>query len=79
MKFFNLGASEMMLIVVLAILAIGPKETVKVINRGREILASVKAALSDLTSEVGNIAKEVVESLLLNEVRQFGVLYKCSK
>ena len=61
MKFFNLGASEMMLIVVLAILAIGPKETVKVINRGREILASVKAALSDLTSEVGNIAKEVVE------------------
>ena len=61
MKFFNLGASEMMLIVVLAILAIGPKETVKVINRGREILNSVKAALSDLTSEVGNIAKEVVE------------------
>lgn len=62
MKFFNLGASEMMLIFIFAILAIGPKDTVKLFNRGREILTSVKAALSDLTSEVGNIAKEVVET-----------------
>ena len=61
MRFFNLGASELMLIVVFAILAIGPKETVKLFNQGREILAAVKAALSDLTSEVGNLAKEVVE------------------
>ncbi len=61
MRFFNLGASEMMLIVIFAILAIGPKDTVKLFNRGREILASVKEALSDLTSEVGNIAKDVVE------------------
>ena len=62
MKFLNLGASEMMLIFIFAILAIGPKDTVKLFNRGREILTSVKAALSDLTSEVGNIAKEVVET-----------------
>jgi len=61
MRFFNLGASEMMLILIFAILAIGPKETVKLFNRGKEILGSVKAALSDLTSEVGNIAKDVVE------------------
>ena len=62
MRFFNLGASELLLIVVFAILAIGPKETIKLFNQGREILASIQAALSDLTSEVGNIAKEVVET-----------------
>ena len=61
MRFFNLGASELMLIAVFAILAIGPKETVKLFNQGREILASIQAAISDLTSEVGNIAKDEVE------------------
>lgn len=61
MRFFNLGASEMMLILIFAILAIGPKETVKLFNRGREILSSMRAALSDLTSEVGNLANEVIE------------------
>jgi len=62
MRFFNLGASELLLIVVFAILAIGPKETIKLFNRGREILSSVQGAISELTSEVGNIAKEVVET-----------------
>ena len=62
MKFFNLGASELLLIVVFAILAIGPKETVKLFNQGREILSSIQAALSDLTSEVGNLAKDVIET-----------------
>jgi len=61
MRFFNLGASELMLILVFAILAIGPKETLKLFNRGREIFASIQAALSDLTPEVGTLAKEVVE------------------
>ncbi|MBT4841969.1 MAG: hypothetical protein HOJ23_08265 [Gammaproteobacteria bacterium] len=62
MRFFNLGASELILIVVFAILAIGPKETIKFFNQGREVLASIQAAISDLTSEVGNIAKEVVDT-----------------
>jgi len=62
MRFFNLGASELLLIVVFAILAIGPKETIKLFNQGREILSSIQGVLSDLTSEVGNIAKEVTET-----------------
>ena len=62
MRFFNLGASELMLILVFAILAIGPKETLKLFNRGREIFASFQAVLSDLTSEVGNLAKDVVDA-----------------
>jgi len=62
MRFFNLGASELLLIVVFAILAIGPKETIKLFNQGREILSSIQGVLSELTSEVGNIAKEVVET-----------------
>ena len=62
MRFFNLGASELILIVVFAILAIGPKETIKLFNQGREILSSIQGVLSDLTSEVGNIAKEVAET-----------------
>jgi Sec-independent protein translocase protein TatA len=62
MRFFNLGASELMLILVFAILAIGPKETLKLFNRGREIVASIQSVLSDLTSEVGNLAKDVVDT-----------------
>ena len=62
MRFFNLGASELLLIVVFAILAIGPKETIKLFNQGREILSSIQGVLSELTSEVGNIAKEVIET-----------------
>ena len=60
MRFFNLGASELMLIVLFAILAIGPKETIKLFNQGREIIASIQTALSDLTSEVGNLAKDAI-------------------
>lgn len=62
MRFFNLGASELMLIVLFAVLAIGPKETVKLFNRGREIISSIQGAISELTSEVGNLAKDVIEA-----------------
>jgi len=62
MRFFNLGASELLLIAVFAILAIGPKETIKLFNQGREILSSIQGVLSELTSEVGNIAQEVLET-----------------
>jgi Sec-independent protein translocase protein TatA len=62
MRFFNLGASELLLIAVFAILAVGPKETIKLFNQGREILSSIQGVISELTSEVSNIAKEVVET-----------------
>ncbi len=61
MRFFNLGASELLLILLFAILVIGPKETIRLAGRAKEAIRSVQGAFSDLTTGVANIAEEIFE------------------
>jgi Sec-independent protein translocase protein TatA len=52
MKFMNLGGMELLIILILAILAIGPQETAKFAKQANSLLKNVKGVFSDLTSEV---------------------------
>ncbi len=61
MRFFNLGASEFLLIFLFAILAIGPKETIRLAGQARDIIKSLQSAISELSSGVAHIAEEVLE------------------
>lgn len=62
MNFFNLGASELLLIFLLAILAIGPRETLRLARQGSDAFKAVRQTFSELTSEVTRAASEVLES-----------------
>jgi Sec-independent protein translocase protein TatA len=62
MKFFNLGAGEFLLILLFAIIAIGPKETVRLAGQAREIIRSVQSYLSDITSEMARIPTEILDT-----------------
>jgi Sec-independent protein translocase protein TatA len=61
MRFFNLGASELFLIFLFAILVVGPKETVRYAKKAREAVRAMQGVFSDLSSGVANIAEEVFE------------------
>lgn len=61
MGFFNLGASELVLILILSILALGPKETVRHTQRARQTLQSVRGTLSELSAELGRAASVAAE------------------
>jgi len=61
MRFFNLGASELVLIFVLAVLAIGPKETLRLVTQMRQVVQSVRGTFAELSAEVGRAATEVME------------------
>jgi len=63
MQFFNLGASELMLIMLFAILAVGPKETLKLVNQAREIVSSLQAAVGELSSEMSRAASEAMDPI----------------
>ncbi|MFC1936311.1 twin-arginine translocase TatA/TatE family subunit [Chloroflexota bacterium] len=62
MKIFSLGVGEITLIVLIAILAIGPKETAKLARRASEFIKSAKGLLNDLTSEVTRAASDIAEN-----------------
>jgi Sec-independent protein translocase protein TatA len=59
MRFFNLGGSEILLLFLFAVLAIGPKETVRLAGQAREIVKSIQGTLSDLTEEVTRVAGDI--------------------
>ncbi|MBL7164771.1 MAG: hypothetical protein ISS57_19460 [Anaerolineales bacterium] len=63
MKFFSLGAGELLLILVFAILAVGPKETVRLAGQARDVLGTVQKAFNELSSEVTRMASDVVSSI----------------
>ncbi len=58
MRFFNLGAGEIMLIMLFAVLAVGPQETARLFQQVREIVSSIQTAFKDLTSEVTRVVAE---------------------
>lgn len=62
MKFFNLGAGEFLLILLFAIIAIGPKETVRLARQAREIIQSVQSYFSDIASEMTQIPTEILDN-----------------
>jgi Sec-independent protein translocase protein TatA len=62
MRFFNLGATEVFLIVLFAIIAVGPQETIKLAKQGREVIDNVRGIFSDLTSEVTKVVSDVSEA-----------------
>lgn len=63
MRFMNLGGMEVFVILLLAILAIGPKETAKWARQANEVIKNVKDMLNDLTSEVGRAVTEVTDAV----------------
>ncbi len=67
MKFFNLGAGEMVLIMLFAILAVGPKETVKLAQQASEIMKNVRGMFSELTTEITRSATNLAEAADLNK------------
>lgn len=62
MRFFNLGAAELLLILLFAILAVGPKETIRLAGQVREMIKSAQSALNEITAEVTRAATEVMEA-----------------
>lgn len=62
MKVFNLGASELFLILLFAILAVGPKETLRFAGQAREIIKAVQGTISELTSEVSRVAADIIDT-----------------
>jgi Sec-independent protein translocase protein TatA len=62
MRFFNLGATELFLIFLFAVIAIGPQETIKYARQAREMIENVKGVFSDLTSEVSKVASDVMDA-----------------
>ncbi len=61
MRFFNLGASEFLLIIIFAILGVGPKDALRLAGQARDIIRSVQNAFNDLTNEVTRAASEVID------------------
>ncbi|MBC8331322.1 MAG: twin-arginine translocase TatA/TatE family subunit [Anaerolineae bacterium] len=61
MRFFNLGAGELMLIFLLAVLAVGPKETVRLAGEAREIFKSIQGVFSEMTSEVTRATTSILD------------------
>ncbi len=62
MRFFNLGASELLLILIFAILAIGPKETLRLASQVRNYIKSIQEIFVDLSTEVTRMASEGAET-----------------
>ncbi len=63
MRFFSLGAGELLLILVFAILAVGPKETIRLASQARDVIGTVQKAFNELSSEVTRMASDVVSSI----------------
>lgn len=63
MKFFSLGASELILILIFAILAVGPKETIRLASQARDVIGTVRKAFNELSGEVSRMASEVVSDI----------------
>jgi len=61
MKFFNLGAGELLLIFIFAVLAVGPKEALRLAGQARDVIQSVRGALAELTSEITRAAADVTD------------------
>jgi Sec-independent protein translocase protein TatA len=61
MKFFNLGAGELLLIFIFAVLAVGPKEALRLVSQARDVVSSVRGAINDLTSEITRAAADITE------------------
>ncbi len=61
MKFFSLGAGELLLILLFAIIAVGPKEALRLVGQARDIVSTVRGAISELTSEISRAASEITE------------------
>ena len=61
MRFFNFGASEIFLLFLLAILAVGPKETLRLFRQARDILKSLQNTFLELTGEFSRVASETLE------------------
>jgi Sec-independent protein translocase protein TatA len=70
MKFFSLGAGELMLILVFAILAVGPKETIRLAGQAREVIGTVQRAFNELSGEVSRMASDVVSSIDETETKK---------
>ncbi|MBC8506524.1 MAG: hypothetical protein ISR58_04905 [Anaerolineales bacterium] len=63
MKFFSLGASELLLILIFAILAVGPKETIRLASQARDVIGTVQKAFNELSGEVSRMASDVVSGI----------------
>jgi Sec-independent protein translocase protein TatA len=63
MKFFSLGAGELLLIMVFAILAVGPKETIRLASQARDVIGTIQKAFNEMSSEVSKMASDVVTSI----------------
>jgi len=61
MRFFNFGASEIFLLFLFAVLAVGPKETLRFFHQARGILKSVQGTFAELTGEFGRAATEMLD------------------
>ena len=67
MRFFNLGAGEIILIALFAILAVGPKETAKLAQQASEIVKSVRGMFSELTTEITRSASNLTDAVDLKK------------
>ncbi len=56
-----------MLIVLFAILAVGPKETAKLAQQASEIVKNVRGMFSELTTEITRSATNLTEAADLNK------------
>ncbi|MBC8334048.1 MAG: hypothetical protein H8E29_02180 [Anaerolineales bacterium] len=56
-----MGASELLLIFLFAILVVGPKETVRLAGKAKEAIRAMQGVFSDISSGVANIAEEVFD------------------
>ena len=63
MKFFNLGGGEIFLILLIAILAVGPKETAKLARQATDVIKNVRNVLGDLTSDITRAASDVADAV----------------
>lgn len=63
MKFFSLGAGEILLIVLFAILAVGPKETAKLAQQASELVKNVRGMFNELTSEITRSAANISDEI----------------
>ena len=63
MRFFSLGAGDLILILVFAILAVGPKETIRLAGQARDVIGTVQRAFNELSGEVSRMASDVVSSI----------------
>jgi Sec-independent protein translocase protein TatA len=67
MKFFSLGAGEILLIVLFAILAVGPKETAKLAQQAGEVVKNVRGMFNELTSEITRSAANLSDEIDLGK------------